>query len=156
MTLRLRSASTAYLHSELCRAYPEEGCGVLLGHDDGADRIVERVIALPNAGDMTRDRRYVIAPDAFVRVEREARAAGLEVVGFYHSHPDHPAQPSAFDVEHAWPYYSYVIASIERGRPGATTAWRLAADRSRFEPETIDLAAPLPDEAADPPVEHST
>jgi len=67
------------------------------------------------------------------------------VVGFFHSHPDHPASPSAFDLEHAWPYYSYLIVSVGRGRVADARAWRLATDRSRFEPETLE---PSPAEAA--------
>ena len=64
-------------------------------------------------------------------------AAGLTLVGFYHSHPDHPAEPSAFDLEHAWHNLSYVITSVLDGRPDRTRSWRLRADRSGFDEETI-------------------
>ena len=69
----------------------------------------------------------------------KARAAGLDVVGFFHSHPDHPARPSAFDLENAWPFYSYLIVSVERGRAADSRSWRLAEDRSAFEPETLEI-----------------
>ena len=139
MSLRLPASARAVLDDHLCRAYPEEGCGVLLGAERGGAREVERAIALPNGREDSRGNRYVIAPEGFLAAEREARAAGLDVIGFFHSHPDHPARPSAFDLEHAWPYYSYVIASVEQGRLTDLCSYRLSDDRSRFEPEPIEL-----------------
>jgi proteasome lid subunit RPN8/RPN11 len=138
MSLRLRAIHTERVHAHLCRAYPEEGCGVLVGRDEGAMRIVERVVEFENQRDDSRRNRYLITPEQLLVVERQAREEGLDVVGFFHSHPDHPALPSAFDLEHAWPYYSYLIVSVERGRVADARAWRLAADRSRFEPETLE------------------
>ena len=145
MSLQLRAIHTEQVHTHLCRAYPEEGCGVLVGQDHGERRMVERVVPLDNRGEAERNRRYLIAPEQLLVVEREAREAGLDVLGFYHSHPDHPARPSAFDLEHAWPYYSYLIVSVAGGRAVDATSWRLVADRSRFEPERIEHA---PDAAA--------
>ena len=139
MSLRLRAQHTEQIHAHLCRAYPEEGCGVLLGREAGEWREVERVVGFENQREDSRGNRYLIAPEQFLEAEHEARGEGLEVVGFFHSHPDHPAAPSAFDLEHAWPYYSYLIVSVERGAAGETRAWRLADDRSRFEPETLEL-----------------
>ena len=138
MTLCLRTADAVRIHAHLCRAYPEEGCGLLVGRDEGTRRVVERVVESGNRGEGAREQRYVIAPEDVLAAEREARDAGLDVVGFFHSHPDRPALPSVFDLEHAWPYYSYLIVSIEQGRVGEVRAWRLAADRSRFEPEAIE------------------
>jgi proteasome lid subunit RPN8/RPN11 len=122
-------------------AYPEEGCGVLLGGDQDGRREVRRVVPLENRRDESRRNRYLIDPEQLLRVDREARAEGLEVVGFFHSHPDHPASPSAFDLEHAWPYYSYLIVSVQEGRVAEARSWRLAEDRSRFEPEDIEILA---------------
>ena len=93
---------------------------------------------------LLRGNRYLITPEQILKAEREARDEGLYVVGFFHSHPAHPALPSAFDLEHAWPYYTYLIVSVERGRVADARAWRLAPDRSRFEPETLE---PPPAEA---------
>ncbi len=140
MSLVLPAALAGPLHDHLVRAYPEEGCGVLVGRDEGSRRVVERVIPVENARGDSRGRRYVIPPERILVAEREAREAGLDVVGFYHSHPDHPARPSAFDLEHAWPYYSYLIVSVAAGRVAEARAWRLAADRTRFEPERLDAA----------------
>ena len=138
MSLRLRAGHTGEIHTHLCHAYPEEGCGVLLGREEGEVRVVERVAPLVNRSKDSRHNRYLIAPENVLEAEREAREVGLDVVGFFHSHPDHPAAPSAFDLEHAWPYYVYLIVSIERGRVTDTRAWRLATDRSRFELETLE------------------
>jgi proteasome lid subunit RPN8/RPN11 len=146
MSLRLRAVHTEQVHTHLCRAYPEEGCGVLVGRDEGTERIVERVIPLDNRREGERSRRYLIPPEELLVVERDAREAGLDVLGFFHSHPDHPARPSAFDLEHAWPYYSYLIVSVAHGRVAAAASWRLVPDRTRFEPETIEYspAAKIP------------
>ncbi len=141
MSLRLRVAETEHIHAHLCRAYPEEGCGVLLGRDRGGVRDVEQVIALENQRPDSRQSRYVIAPEQFLEAERRAREAGLDVIGFFHSHPDHPAEPSAFDLEHAWPYYAYLIASVRNREVREMRSWRLADDRSRFDPEDLIVAA---------------
>ncbi len=146
VSLRLRAEHTERIHAHLGRAYPEEGCGVLLGRDGAGAREVERVMASENRRGDSRGNRYLIAPEQFLKAERAARAAGLEVIGFFHSHPDHPARPSAFDLENAWPYYSYLIVSVEQGAAKEARSWRLAEDRSRFEEEPLEL---LP--AAGPP-----
>jgi proteasome lid subunit RPN8/RPN11 len=136
--LRLRAEHSARIHAHLCDAYPEEGCGVLLGRDADEARAVERVVPFENRREDERHHRYLIAPEQLLLAEQEGREAGLDLVGFFHSHPDHPASPSAFDLEHAWPYYSYLIVSVEGGRVADARSWRLAADRSRFEPETLE------------------
>jgi proteasome lid subunit RPN8/RPN11 len=127
------------MNEHLRGAYPEEGCGVLLGREMGEVRVVEQVLPFENQRSDSRENRYLIAPEQFLLADREARARGLEVLGFFHSHPDHPARPSAFDLEHAWPYYSYVIVSVEGGRVTEAQSFRLAEDRSRFELETLEL-----------------
>jgi proteasome lid subunit RPN8/RPN11 len=136
--LRIRPRHREEIHAHLCAAYPEEGCGVLLGREAGGARVIERVVPFENRRADERDHRYLIAPEQLLEAEREAREAGLDVVGFFHSHPDHAAAPSAFDLEHAWPYYSYLIVSVAQGRAAEARSWRLAADRSRFEPEALE------------------
>lgn len=140
--LRLRAKHTEIVHSHLCRAYPEEGCGVLLGRETAGAREIELVIGIDNVREDSRHNRYLISPEQFLAAEKQARAAGLDVVGFFHSHPDHPSRPSAFDVEHAWPWYSYLIVSVEQGVVKEAHCWRLTEDRSRFEPEELVLDAP--------------
>jgi proteasome lid subunit RPN8/RPN11 len=90
---------------------------------------------MPNVHEEGHERRYLISPDAMFRLDREARAAGLQILGFYHSHPDHPAQPSEYDREWAWPWYSYIIISVLKGVPGVMTCWTLKDDRMAFEIE---------------------
>ncbi len=90
-------------------------------------------VALTNVREADRHRRYLIAPDDVLALERRAAAADLEVVGYFHSHPDAPARPSAFDREHAWPWYVYLIVSIAEGRATEARAWRLSPDREGFD-----------------------
>jgi len=121
--------------------YPEECCGVLIGRAlaaDGSGTRVERVVAATNEREDSRHNRYVIPPQVVMAATKEARSQGLDVVGFYHSHPDHPAEPSDFDREHAWPGLTYLIVSVREGRPVDLRAWRLTDDRERFEEERVE------------------
>jgi proteasome lid subunit RPN8/RPN11 len=120
-------------------AYPEECCGVLIGRDaqNGGPASVEQVVAADNERADSRHNRYVISPQALLRAQRDARERGLEIVGYYHSHPDHPARPSEFDREHAWPGTSYLIVSIEKGKAVDRRSWRLRDDRTAFDEEEI-------------------
>lgn len=137
MTLRLSQASVEEVRREGERAYPAECCGVLAGRA-GAVKDVVRLVPMPNR--RTDDpHRYLIAPDDLRRVTEELRQSGLEVLGYYHSHPDHPAAPSAFDTEHAWPWYSYVIVQVEQGRAADLTSWTLEDDRPAMGPEPVEV-----------------
>lgn len=120
-------------------SYPHECCGALLGKDDTNRRQVLALFPLPNRREDSPRNRFAITPDDFRAAETAARDRGCEVVGWYHSHPDHPAMPSDFDREHAWPWYSYVIMSVFGREPKDITAWRLADDRARFNPEEIEI-----------------
>jgi proteasome lid subunit RPN8/RPN11 len=132
------SLATIRRHAEA--AYPEECCGFLLGRADGAATVVERVVPVDNERQDSRHNRFLIQPETVLAAHQEARAAGLDVVGTYHSHPDHPAQPSEFDREHAWPGLSYVIVAVADGRVAEARSWRLSDDRERFEEEEMGLA----------------
>ena len=130
--------------------YPEECCGILVGSSEktaGEDpaplaRVVRLVGAENEREDESRHNRYLIPPEVILRTEREARAEGLDVVGYYHSHPDHPSRPSDFDRDHAWPGYSYLIVSVREGRARDERSWRLSNDRSRFDEEPIRVPEP--------------
>ena len=151
MSLLVGLSERERLFVHLVRAYPDEGCGVLLGRDEAGLRLVVDVVPVGNEQTDSQRNRYVISPAQFLAAERRARDLGLDVVGFFHSHPDHPAEPSAFDLEHAWPYYSYLIVSVESGRVADTRSWRLADDRSHFVPEPIrETSADGEDPAVDP------
>ncbi len=111
--------------------YPEECCGFLLGSDSDVRRI-QHVLAARNVNQNSRRNRYNIEPMELVRADEEARRSNLNLVGIYHSHPDAPVQPSQFDLEHAWPWYTYVVLSVQNGEPRDMAAWFLTEDRSTF------------------------
>lgn len=120
--------------------YPHECCGALQGTDssDGA-RQVRELFPLVNRRDDSPRNRFSVTAEDVRDAEKAAQAAGLEVVGWYHSHPDHPAQPSQYDRDHAWPWYSYIIVSVQNGSPQDITSWRLNDDRAAFTEEEISV-----------------
>ena len=137
MTLRLSEVLVEEVRREGELAYPAECCGVLAGRV-GEVKDVARLVPMPNR--RTDDpHRYLITPEDLRRVTAELRASGLDVLGYYHSHPDHPAAPSSFDTEHAWPWYSYVIVRVERGRATELTSWVLEDDRSAMGRESLEV-----------------
>jgi len=120
--------------------YPEECCGFLLGAVGEQGNQVTALQPVENRQVENRRRRYVITPPDYLAAERTARRQGLDIVGIYHSHPDHPARPSATDLAEAtFPGYTYVIVSVREGRGEDLTAWSLAPDRSRFDAEPVIL-----------------
>jgi proteasome lid subunit RPN8/RPN11 len=126
------------------RDYPNETCGAMLGLDNDADREVRALFPLTNRRDDSPRNRFSITSDDVRAAEKAARASKLEVLGWYHSHPDHPAKPSEFDREHAWPWYSYIIVSVAAGKPELMTSWRLVDDRTHYLPEEIATRASAP------------
>ena len=124
--------------------YPYECCGALIGRDtEGASLRIYREIhalhPLVNRRDDSPRNRFSVTSDDVREAEKAAKDQGLEVVGWYHSHPDHPACPSQYDREHAWPWYSYIIVSVANRVPEEMTSWRLRDDRAEFECEEICL-----------------
>ena len=121
------------------QTYPNECCGVLLGKEQDGRKVVLDILPLKNARDDSPRNRFLILPEDILHSDREARRRGLEIVGFYHSHPDHPARPSEFDREHAWPWYTYLILAVEKGHAKELTAW-LLSDGRRFFSEEMRIA----------------
>ena len=117
-------------------AYPEECCGALLGRK-GEPAHVVRVERIENSRGEQRARRYEVSPRDYLRVERLALAENLALLGFYHSHPDHPAAPSAYDRDHAFPFFHYLVCAVESGVPAEITAWTLLEETGEFEREAI-------------------
>ena len=115
-------------------AYPHECCGALIGDSRGT---VLEALPLDNVTTLERERRFLVSPDAYRIAERHADATARHLIGFYHSHPDHPAEPSQFDLDHAWPSFSYLIVSVRHRAVHDARSWRLRADRSRFDEEPI-------------------
>ncbi len=122
-------------------SYPNECCGFLVGRaDEEGVKRVSRVLPVDNAREEEAQRnRFLIRPEDFIATEKTARADGLDIIGFYHSHPDAEAQPSAFDLEHAWPWYSYLIVSVRDRKAGRAASWVLDHDRSGFMEEDINI-----------------
>ena len=124
------------------RDYPYECCGLLLGRYTTEGKIVTETYPISNAREESAKRnRFLIEPVEFMRGERYAREHDLEVVGFYHSHPDSPAVPSQYDLEHAWPTYSYIIVSTSAGQANDLFSWEQEPDRSRFNREELRITA---------------
>ena len=121
-------------------AYPNECCGVLLGKEQDGRKVITDILPLKNARDDSPRNRFLILPEDFVHSDREARRRGVEILGFYHSHPDHPARPSEYDREHAWPWYTYLILAVEKGAPREITGWLLTEDRLKFLPEELAIS----------------
>ena len=119
--------------------YPFECCGLLLGRfgDDGS-KVTCETYAISNAREEAAKRnRFLITPVEMLRGEQYAAQKKLEVVGVYHSHPDHPSAPSDYDRDHAWPVFSYIILSVQNGKAADIRSWVLKPDRSAFEQEEI-------------------
>jgi len=109
--------------------YPHECCGALIG----AGNRVTATVALPNTTEEGPRRRFMVRPSDYRVAEQKASELGGELLGFYHSHPDHPARPSQYDLDHAWPTFAYIIVAVAAGKSEAMTVWYLKEDRSSFE-----------------------
>ena len=117
-------------------AYPFEGCGALLG-ERGHARVM---LPLPNA-ELDRPRvRFEVSPKDYLHVEREAETRGLLLLGFWHSHPDHPARPSPTDRAYAWPGLLTLVIGVERGDPGEMTAWDVPGQEEPFRQLDLEIA----------------
>ena len=133
LTLKAKVDSAIRAHGR--ETFPHECCGAMLGKDG----VVEQAYALPNTTDEGPRRRFLVRPNDYRVAEKQARESGLDLLGFYHSHPDHPAEPSQYDLDHAWPSFSYVIVSVMAGEDKLLTSWQLQADRSAFDEESIEV-----------------
>jgi proteasome lid subunit RPN8/RPN11 len=121
-------------------SYPHECCGALLGRETSDDaREILALFPLVNRRDDSPRNRFSVTSEDVRDAEKAAREKGLDVLGWYHSHPDHPARPSQYDQDHAWPWYSYIIVGVANGEPQDMTSWRLADDRSKFSPEDLEI-----------------
>jgi proteasome lid subunit RPN8/RPN11 len=134
------------IRSHGAETFPHECCGALLGRDPAFEekspdqpREVLALFPLVNRRDDSPRNRFAVTAEDVRQAEKAAGERGLEVVGWYHSHPDHPARPSQFDREHAWPWYSYVIVSVMAGVPAEMTSWRLNDDRGDYARENIEI-----------------
>jgi proteasome lid subunit RPN8/RPN11 len=123
------------------QAYPNECCGLLIGRMDGDKRFVDELQELKNSfASGERYHRFSLDPLEFAEAEKRAGELGKLVLGLYHSHPDHPAVPSEYDREHAWPFYSYVIVSIAKGSAIYMSSWQLDESSEMFHKELISIS----------------
>jgi proteasome lid subunit RPN8/RPN11 len=152
-TLKLSTEIAQKIRQHSAETYPNECCGALLGRDAaGAEaatspgvvqpppREILALFPLVNRRDDSPRNRFSVTSEDVRDAEKAALEKKLDVVGWYHSHPDHPAKPSQYDREHAWPWYSYIIVSVANGKPAEMTSWRLSDDRSDYACEEIAIS----------------
>ena len=131
--LMLQSEADMDIRRHGRESYPEECCGALIGRDGS----VVEAMRLPNLMGEEARQHFLVGPVEYQVAEKRATEMGGKLMGFYHSHPDHPARPSQNDLEQAWPTFLYVILAVQDGKPGTMTSWRLREDRSAFDEQTV-------------------
>ena len=134
MALALGAGVAEAIRAHGAQTYPNECCGALYGRDG----VVTATYALPNTTEEGPRRRFLVRPQDYRDAEKRATELKADLLGFYHSHPDHPARPSQYDLDHAWPFFSYVIVSVMAGEDKLLTSWRLKDDRSAFDEESVE------------------
>ena len=137
MPLKIGAGDVGHIHDHAKETYPEECAGALIGVNTGDMKVVVDVWRAENTHEKDRGRRFLIEPLKIKEFEERAQERDMDLLGFYHSHPDHPAQPSEYDREHAWPYYSYVIASVGEDAVKDMRSWVLRDDRLGYDEEHI-------------------
>jgi len=132
------------LHEQIkahgAKSYPFEGCGLLLGHTENGANVVEAIMPAANTWPVEAEKpvRFQISADDMLKAEMEAMRRDLDIIGVFHSHPDHPPVASPRDLAWAtWPGYSYIITQVWEGEPTYSQSWQLLADRSGFIEEEI-------------------
>jgi proteasome lid subunit RPN8/RPN11 len=143
--LRIRTTHCEQIRRHAEGAYPRECCGILIGSFEAGDRTVDSIVPASNAAAGSQQTTYALDPRELIRAQRDARERCLDIVGFYHSHPNHPAQPSPTDLEHAhWIGCSYVIVSVSGGKLCDTQSFQLSGrleDDKHFEAEELVVTA---------------
>jgi len=137
LLLHLHAAQIDAIHEHGRKSYPEECCGFLFGREVANERTIHEVHPIDNQREDNRERRFLITPEDFQSAEARAENLDLELIGFYHTHPDHPAIPSEFDREHALPFYSYIILSVRSGQPAELRSYQLDDDRAGYIEEKV-------------------
>lgn len=139
MTVHLPETIRQQINRHAEKDYPYECCGFMLGYIRDDVRHITELRIQDNERENSKENRFLISPEAFRDAERYATNQDLDMLGVYHSHPDHPADPSEFDRTHAWPWYTYIIISVNDGNAGNLKAWQLHEDRSGyFELEVVN------------------
>lgn len=139
LTLIISKADLDEIIRHASETYPEECCGLLVGRKEDERKIVAKVIKSKNVYVGDRRRRYVVDPLDIYNAENDAEKHGLMLIGAYHSHPDYPARPSAYDTEVAWPSMSYLIVSVYNNKPEKVTVWTFDKKNKEFLEESITV-----------------
>ena len=138
LTIPVQVMGEIHAHGEAL--YPEEGAGLLLGLIEGDHREARRVLPMPNHFEPNeRGHRYRLDPQETLQAEQLAEQLGLEVIGVFHSHPDHPPTPSQYDLEWAVPWFVYLITSVENGSASDSRVWRMLENHSRMVEEVLKI-----------------
>ena len=137
--IRLKSADIEEIKQIAQKTYPHECCGVMVGSVENGVKTVTQLIPAENQRTDSPANRYLITPDLLNELEKKLKGTDRAIVGFFHSHPDVSARPSTYDQDHAWPWYSYVIVSVNKGEAGEIHNWKLKDDRSAFDAEKMEL-----------------
>lgn len=137
--IRLKSADIEEIKEIAQKTYPHECCGVMVGSVENGVKTVTELVPAENQRTDSPANRYLITPDLLSELEKKLKDTDRAIVGFFHSHPDVPARPSTYDQDHAWPWYSYVIVSVNKGQAGEIHNWKLRDDRSAFDAEKMEL-----------------
>ncbi|MCC6572818.1 MAG: M67 family metallopeptidase [Planctomycetes bacterium] len=136
--LKLSAAARQAINAHARETYPHECCGVMIGRPATGARIATEAQRCGNLNTQRAHDRFELDPKDYMRLDRQAQKRGLEIVGIYHSHPDHPAKPSQTDLNAAWEGYSYVIVSVQKGEPKDFNSFELKG--TAFEQEKIENA----------------
>ena len=151
MAIELTEQNRKQIEQHAVETYPNECCGLLLGREENGRQVIAEVAPIQNAWQSMENNPYEVRPEDslrnrslvdpkdWLRIDREARQRGLDIISFYHSHPDHPARPSEFDRKHALPFIIYVILAVEKRVPREMTAWLLSEDGARFLPMELSI-----------------
>ena len=142
MALRIPKLIYAQIATHLEAAFPNEGGGLLLGDANGRQRNVRMILKLENRfTPEEQHNHYLLSAEDILAGENAAEKHGIDVIGVFHSHPDHPAQPSDYDLEEAWPWWSYLIVSVHANGTGTARSWLLSDDRTQFNEERVTIQA---------------
>lgn len=135
MKLKISNELLNHIHDHAMETYPDECCGFFYGTDNG-ERIIFETKKVINSKKGDKRRRFEISPQDYFKAEKYAEKQGVTLLGVYHSHPDHPARPSQYDLKQAVPFFSYIIVSVKEGEIADTTSWQLN-QKNEFEEEKI-------------------
>lgn len=138
MALKVQKPVMEKILDHVRETYPHECCGLMVG-DSYDSKEVKDYRIIPNINKERANDRYIMDPHVFNKVDEELREKKLEILGIYHSHPDHPSRPSEFDRAHAWPIYSYVVIACEKGKKTQAQSWVINESTEQFEEEPLEI-----------------